>query len=126
MENAAQSYKGGARAAELWFGVLLGPLAALSQLEANYALALWACGTGQKWPLHLVSLSAMAITLFAEFLSYRNWKRLGANWEEEGAGVVVRSRFMAAVGILISLLMLLVIIAQWIPVFMYGPCQRWV
>jgi hypothetical protein len=31
---------------------------------------------------------------------------------------------MAAVGVLISLLMALVIVAQWLPVFFHSPCER--
>jgi hypothetical protein len=120
----AADLKGGRRAAELWLGVLLPPLAVLSQLECNYALVLWACRTGREWPLHLVSLLALLVTLFALLLSHRNWRRLGASWEVEGAGAIPRSRYMAVVGLLISLLMSLVIVAQWIPVFIYGPCQR--
>jgi hypothetical protein len=122
--RAAEDLKSGGAAVALWCGLLLGPLAALSQLEANYALLLWACGAGREWPLHLVSLSAVFITLFAGLLSYRVWKRVGGSWDDEGPGTVPRARFMAAVGILISLVMFLVILAQWIPVFIYGSCQR--
>jgi hypothetical protein len=122
--NLITNLKAGAAAVELWFGVLLGPVAALSQLEANYALVLWACRTSHTGPLHMVSLAAVIVTLFAGIVSHRNWRRLGGPWDDEGAGAVPRARFMAAIGILISALMLLVIIAQWIPVFIYGPCHR--
>jgi hypothetical protein len=122
--RAGENFKSGAGAASLWCGLLLGPLAALSQLEGNYALVLRSCSAGRKWPLHLVSLTAIAITVFAWTLSYRHWRRLGGTWEDDGAGAVPRARFMAAIGILISVIMLLVIIAQWIPVFIYGPCHR--
>jgi hypothetical protein len=110
---------------ELWLGLLLGPIAALLQLQTNYALVSTACTSGKAWPLHLVSLTGVLIALCAALVSYRCWVRLGASWDEEPAGTVGRARFMSAVGILISLLMLLVNIAQWIPVFIYGPCQRW-
>jgi hypothetical protein len=124
--TVTERFKSGPRVAELWLGILLGPVAALSQLEANYALVGWACAYGRSWPLHLVALAALVIALLAGFLAYRNLRRLGARWQEDGQGVFPRSRFMAALGVLISLLMLLVIIAQWIPVFIYGPCQRFV
>jgi hypothetical protein len=108
----------------LWAGVLAGPLATLVQLQVNYALVLWACGAGREWALHLVSLLALLATVAGGLLSWRNRRRAGGGWEDEGAGVVPRSRFMAVVGVLISALTALVVIAQWIPVFVYGPCER--
>ena len=122
--RTAEDLQSGGAAAALWFGVLLGPIAGLSQLEANYAFVLWACGAGRDWPLHLVSIVAILLSLFAGLLAHRVWKRLGAGWDDEGPGAVPRARFMAAIGMLISGLMLLVILAQWIPVFIYGSCQR--
>jgi hypothetical protein len=122
--DAVKDFKEGAAPAALWAGVLAGPLATLTQLQVNYALVLWACGTGREWALHLAALSALLVTVAAGLLSWRNWRRAGAGWEDDGAGVVPRSRFMAAVGVLISALIALVVIAQWIPIFVYGPCER--
>lgn len=120
--DAAADLKAGAGIGELWAGVLVGPTAMLLQLEANYALVLWSCATGHTWPLHLVSVLALLVTVVAGLLAYRVWGRVTAN--EDGGGPVARSRFMAAVGILISLLMCGVIVAQWIPVFIHHPCER--
>jgi hypothetical protein len=74
--------------------------------------------------MHLVSVSAVFLTLFAWLLSYRVWKHVGGSWDDEGPGAMARARFMATIGMLISIVMLLVILAQWIPVFIYGSCQR--
>jgi hypothetical protein len=120
----AADFKEGAGPWRLWAGVLAGPLAMLIQLQVNYALVLWACAAGREWALHLVTLLALLITIAGGLLSWRNWRRAGAVWEDEGAGVLPRCRFMAAVGILVGILFALVIVAQWIPIFMYGPCQR--
>jgi hypothetical protein len=122
--EAAREFKEGAGPGALWACVLAGPLAALAQLQANYALVLWVCGTGRAWSLHAVSLAALLIAAGAALLSWRNWHRAGAVWEDGGAGVLPRSRFMAAVGMLVSAHSALVIIAQWIAVFVYDPCQR--
>jgi hypothetical protein len=122
--DAIKDFKEGAAPAALWAGVLAGPLATLTQLQVNYALVLWACGAGRAWALHVVALLALLVTVAAGLLSLRNWRRAGSSWEDKGAGVVPRSRFMAAVGILISALSALVVIAQWIPIFIYGPCER--
>jgi Na+/proline symporter len=122
--KTAEDFKGGVGAAELWAGVLAGPIAMLVELQTNYALVLWACGAGREWALHLVALVALLVTVAGGLLSVRNWRRMGAVWEDGGAGVVPRSRFMAVLGMLVGVLFALVIIAQWIPIFIYGPCQR--
>ena len=122
--DVVKDFKEGAAPAALWAGVLAGPLATLTQLQVNYALVLWACGAGSEWALHLVALLALLVTVAAGLLSWRNWRRAGGSWEDEGAGIVPRSRFMAAVGVLISAFIVLVVVAQWIPIFVYGPCER--
>ena len=120
----AEEFKEGAGPGSLWAGVLAAPVAALVQLETNYALVIWACGAGREWALHLVSLLALALTAAGGLLSWRNWRRAGAKWEDEGAGVLPRSRFMAGVGMLISVFISLVVVAQWLAVFFYNPCDR--
>jgi hypothetical protein len=122
--EAARDFKEGAGPWALWAGVLAGPLAMLVQLQVNYALVLWACGAGREWALHLTALLALVVTSAGGWLSWRNRRRTGAGWEDEGAGVIPRSRFMAVVGVLASVLFALVIVAQWIPIFVYGPCDR--
>jgi hypothetical protein len=109
---------------QLWLGVLLGPFAALSQLEANYALVLWACGRSQAWPLHLISATAFLITLLGVVVSWRNWRRTGGGWRDEGPGPIARGRFMSVLGLFINVLMWFVILAQWIAIFLHGPCWR--
>lgn len=122
--EAVREFKEGAGPGALWAGILAGPLAALVQLQANYALVLWVCGSGGAWALHAVSAAALLVAFGAGLFSWRNWQKAGADWDDEGAGVLPRSRFMAAVGMLISAHSSLVIIAQWIAVFVYSACQR--
>ena len=122
--DAIKDFKEGAAPAALWAGVLAGPLAALTQLQVNYALVLWACAAGREWALHVVSLLALLVTVAGGLLSWRNWRHAGGGWEDGGAGVVPRSRFMAVVGILISGLTALIVVAQWIAIFVYDPCER--
>jgi ABC-type multidrug transport system fused ATPase/permease subunit len=124
MAADARDLKHGPGLVELWVGVLTGPIAALTQLEANYALVLWACQRAHEWPLHLVSLIALVVTIAAGMFAIRNWQWAGRQIEDDGAGAISRGHFMAVVGTLISALTSLVIIAQWLPVFAYGPCER--
>jgi hypothetical protein len=108
---------------ELWASLLVGPIAALTQLESNYALVLWACNNGQIWPLHLVSFVALLVTVLSGFVAYRNWRQV-QQAEEDAEGPIGRGRLMCGIGVLVSSLMSLVILAQWLPTFIYGPCQR--
>ena len=122
--EAAEEFKEGAGPAARWVGVLAGPLATLTQLQVNYALVRWACDSGRERYLHVVALAALLVTIAGGLLSWRNWRLAGGGWEEDGAGVIPRSRFMALVGVLLNLHSALVVIAQWIAVFVYNPCQR--
>lgn len=120
--GAATELKSDSNVGALWAGLLVGPIAALTQQEVNYALVLWACARAQTWPLHLTSVVALLLTIVAGFLAYDYWRRLSA--DEDGGGPVARSRFMAIVGVSISLLMSLVIIAQWLSIVIHRPCER--
>lgn len=122
--ETTREFKEGAGPGLLWAGVLVGPVATLIQLQTNYALVLWACGSGQVWVLHLVALVALLLCTAAGLLSWRNWRKTGAGWEDEGAGIIPRSRFMSVVGMFVSLMSAIVTIAQWVAVFVYSPCQR--
>jgi hypothetical protein len=122
--ETTREFKEGAGPGRLWLSVLAPPLAALTQLQTNYALVLWACGSGQTWALHLVAALALVVALGSGLFAWRNWHETGASWDDDGAGVLPRSRFMAVVGMLVSAHSALVIIAQWIAVFIYSPCQR--
>lgn len=121
--NVGRDLKTGIGAGELWAGVLIGPIAALAQQEVNYALVLWACANARTWALHVVSFMALFVTVIAGILAYRHWARLRAT-EEDSGGAVGRGHFMAAVGALTSLLMALVIVAQWISIVLHTPCDR--
>ena len=53
-------------------------------------------------------------------LSWRNWNRTGREWPSSEAGVVPRSRFLAAIGVLGSVLFSAMIIAQWLAIIALG------
>ena len=122
--EATAKFKEGARPGVLWAGLLAPPVAALLQQSVSYALVPGLCWSGREWLLHLVSLLALAVTVGTGALSWRNWQAAGARWEDDGAGALPRGRLMAAVGILISGHSALVVVAQWIAVFVHSTCER--
>jgi hypothetical protein len=107
----------------LWAGVLVGPVVWLLQFQANYTLVTLTCNHGGKWALHAVSVAALLLTAGAGALAWGNWREAGESTENEGWGVLPRSRFMSVLGMLVSAMFFVVIFAQWIASWVFGPCQ---
>ena len=108
----------------LWACVLVGPAVWLVQFQTNYTLVSLTCNHGGKWALHAVSVVALLLTAGAGLLAWGNWRDVGGDARRnEGAGVVPRSRFMSVLGLLVSGMFFLVILAQWIASWVFGPCQ---
>ena len=107
----------------LWIGMLAPPLAFLLNLQLSYVLVPQACITGQHLLLHLVPVGALLLAVGGGLSAWYNWRRMGYTGSTEAAGVLPRSRFMAATGLLTSGLFILVIVAQWLPNFLLNPCQ---
>jgi hypothetical protein len=107
----------------LWAGVLVPPTAFLFNLEAAYALVPVACNAGTVLLVHLVHLVSLALAVVGGLLALRVWRRSGAAWPGGEGGRISRTQFMAGLGILMSLMFTVVILAQWIPSFILDPCQ---
>ena len=108
----------------LWAGLLTAPLSFLLHLQVNYMLVTQLCQSEHKIVLHLVTLAFLLVAAGGGFIAWRNWESAGRKWPAEAGSVTERSRFMAVVGLLISLIIVLALIAQLIPQFIYDPCQR--
>jgi TRAP-type C4-dicarboxylate transport system permease small subunit len=108
----------------LWTGLLTAPLAFLLHLQVNYTLVQQLCQSQYKRVLHLVTLAFLLIAAGGGFIAWRNWESAGRKWPEDAGSVTERSRFMSVVGLLLSAIIVLALIAQLIPQFVYDPCQR--
>jgi hypothetical protein len=106
----------------LWIGVLAGPLVALLEQEVLYLLVPDACARGHELPLHLAALTALLLIVGAGLLALREWRRVAEEAHGTG-GPRARSRFMAAVGMLTSIIFGLGIAAHWLAVIVLGACQ---
>lgn len=111
------------RLLSLWAGIFVAPIAALAHQQVNYMLVPWACAEGTRLPLFLVTLVSLGVAAGGGLVAWRNWERAGREWPTEAAGAAPRSRFMAAVGLLLSGLLALVIVAQGIASLFLDPCQ---
>jgi hypothetical protein len=108
----------------LWAGMLVAPVAFLLNLQANYTLTQQLCPGGRMIFLHALTLFFLLAAAGGGLIALRNWKRAGRSWPDESGSRTMRNRFMGAVGVMMSVLCLLIIIAQWIPQFIFNPCQR--
>jgi formate hydrogenlyase subunit 3/multisubunit Na+/H+ antiporter MnhD subunit len=108
----------------LWAGLLTAPLAFLLHLQVNYMLVTQLCQSEHKIVLHLVTFAFLLIAAGGGFVAWRNWESAGRQWPKDIGSVIERSRFMAIIGLLISALVVLALIAQLIPQFIYDPCHR--
>jgi hypothetical protein len=108
----------------LWFPILIPPLAALAHVTANYAVVPFACENQQRWPMHLVSLLFIAVAVAGVVLAYGAWRDYGAAPAHDDAAPASRARFLALLGILISLIMTASIFAQWLTAVFIPPCVR--
>jgi hypothetical protein len=109
--------------AALWFGVLGSAIIWGIQLQTTYAMVPWACSSGHRWMLPVVSLAFLIAAAIPGIVSWKLWRRMSASRNSEretrGGG---RRRFMAMLGLMNSGLFFLLILAQGIPVFFIHPC----
>jgi len=108
----------------LTLGIVVGPVAMLVNEELIYVTNMWACGTGKQLAMHIVPLVCLLATLGAGFLAWADWGRVGRGVEDEAATIDSRSRFLALSGMAISALSALLILAQWLSIFVFGACMR--
>ena len=107
----------------LWAGLLLAPAAFLLNLEVAYALVPTACSTGTRLLVHVVHVGCLLLAGGGALIAWRSWRSTGETWPGGAGGKLSRSRFMAGVGLLLSLFIVMVIVAQWVPSFVLNPCQ---
>jgi hypothetical protein len=107
----------------LWIGLLLPPVVVLADIEIAYALVPAACSSRTALPIHLVHALAMLLVLFGGLTAWRNWRALGAGWPDSEGGPLARSRLLSGVGVLLSGLCVLVVLACWSAVLLLDPCQ---
>lgn len=109
----------------LWAGLLAGPVVWLVQFQAAYTLVPVLCKSGARnLALHGVFVVALLLVAGAGLLAWRNFRAVGATAEgEEEAGIIPRTRFMSLLGLLVTAMFFLVIVAQWVASWVFGPCQ---
>ncbi len=80
------------------------------------------CDARDELPLHLISLVTLLAALGAAAAGGLLWRRTHAHWPDDRGGRVDRTRFVAAMAVLISALFALVSTAQWAATVVHEPC----
>lgn len=121
----------------LWFGLFAAPFVWSVQIIVDYALLAHSCYPGRlpiptgwvgaAWTISLiVSIVSLIVAVIAAVTAFRSWRRTeGEHTGSESALLEVgegRTRFMAFAGILLSVLFLLGIVLNGIPLFVVPAC----
>ena len=119
----SETLRSGAGAAQLWFGILAGPLSWAFDEGVSYSLVPHACSTGHHYVLHVITIISLAIVIAGLFAARIAHLRIPAETSLDGGSTFDRSRFMAVLGMASNGGFILVVIAQAIPRFILGPCD---
>ena len=106
-----------------WMLIVVPALITAAQHEAIFVLVRQACAAQRNVMLYGVSLVALLLIALVALIAYLTWREEGAVWPGETADVATRTRFIAMVGMLGSVIFFLVTLAQAIATVYYDPCQ---
>lgn len=107
-----------------WLGVLVPPIAMLTNVSVGYAFVPWSCTANSRTVLHIEIAALALISVAAGFVAHREWKHYGGGGQsDDTAGPGPRARFMGLLGIGSSALFTLILLAQWFANVFLTPCN---
>ena len=105
-----------------WPALLLAPSVALANASIAYALVTPDCSRQSTISLHAVSVVCLLLCVAATWPALANWSRGRAIPPLASDAAASRAHFLAQVGAMTGLLSTLVVLAEWLPVWMLSPC----
>jgi hypothetical protein len=123
-EQALSRYDRWTGIAGLVYGFVAAPLSALYAQAIAYAGVQWACGHRNPITPHVVPLVFTLLGAAATWVSWRDWTTVGRITRAEGETVSDRTRFLALSGLILSSFSVALILAMWLPMIVFNPCQR--
>jgi hypothetical protein len=121
-DREREEFRRTGRSLELWFGLLGGPASGFLFVLVGYPLVDRACVTDSSLWLHVAAIFFLITSILSGVISWRLHERAG-DWPEAAGGMMPRVRFMTTVGSLTSILAIVEILFQWIPIFFIGACH---
>lgn len=107
----------------LWVLIVAGPVIVAIHHQTNYVLTRQACSMHSNFALYAVTIVAMLLTIASALIAVSIWRRKGAGWPTEQTDLANRIGFIAMLGILMSAMSFLIIVAQGIATVYFNPCQ---
>ncbi|MFL5606258.1 MAG: hypothetical protein ACJ8AD_07425 [Gemmatimonadaceae bacterium] len=106
-----------------WVGFFLAPATFFVHLQIGYVLVPWSCTRHQVIWIHVVDLLAVVLAAVGVWAAWRTHAGAESAARNDDAGAVPRTRFLGVVGIGMSGLFVLLLIAQAIEAISLSPCQ---
>jgi len=106
----------------LWIAVLGSAIVWFLELQTTYPLVEWTCASKNHWVIHVTFLFFLLLAALPGWIAFTQSKLEGSG-ERQSAGAG-RRRFMAVLGLMLSGTFVLLIFAQWIPIFFVDPCLQ--
>jgi hypothetical protein len=106
-----------------WAALFAGPLAWFIDQQASYRLTISACESGSSLMLHVVNILALIAAASGAGLGFRRWRERSpvSNESDQAAS---HARFLSLLGLMLSGISILPILAQMIAVLILDPCQQ--
>ena len=108
----------------LAYGLVGAPISALLMQVLSYAGVQWACGHRTVAVVHIIPATFIVLAAAAAWISWRDWTTVGRIGRAENATITDRTRFVAVVGIVLSMYSIVIILAMWLPLVIFDPCQH--
>jgi hypothetical protein len=106
-----------------WPALLVAPLIAFTNGAIAYALVSPSCSRQEVVDLHLLSIASLLACFVATVPAALNWQRARALASPMEAPAQARHRFLSQVATMTALLSILVVLAEWLPVWIVSPCS---
>jgi hypothetical protein len=107
----------------LWWGILIGPLAWATDLGISYPMTHSLCEFNNAWAFHAISVCTLALAVSGALVAHRELALVPRAPGEKLPRPIERSRFMAHLGIAVSVLFMIVILAESVAELGISPCQ---
>jgi hypothetical protein len=106
-----------------WVGLFLAPATFFVHLQIGYVLVPWSCTQHDTMWLHLVDLLSVLLGVAGAWTAWRVHARAESAAPNDAAGVVPRTRFLGVLGLGMSAMFVLLLVAQAIEAISLSPCQ---
>lgn len=122
--HAYRGHAAGPAPVTQWLGLFLAPAAFFVHLQVGYLLVLRDCGRdGGQVLVHLAALAAVLLAAAGLWAAWVTWVRAGGEKPGDDGGPAPRTRLIAATGLGVSAVFVLILATQLVAGFIVHRCQ---